>query len=185
MQTATQVQRWATELVDQALAVRQVSPPAGVRAVYADMYASLLGQVRDDADAPDLVLVAAWFYVPDQELLYAAGVKLMALVLAEEATLDDAVAALVVPADQRYGEALVTELATRTGPCLRVQQLVLDAAAAGGDSGVSSTLGHLWPLAEPGTFLVLMTTFASAVEGGLHEEAVDDFAAGVELEPAA
>ena len=56
-----------------------------------------------------------------------------------------------------------------------MQQLVLD-PETGGDSGVTSSLVYLWPIQQDGVFLVLACTFASPVEGGLHEPAMDELA---------
>lgn len=170
------VDRWARTLVDDALAARQVSEPKAKRRIYADMYEQLLGVLRASADEPDMRLMTAYCYVPDNDLLYAAMAKLVALALPPGATLDDAVASVIAPVEDRYGDALVTEMDTASGPCVRVQQLMLD-PERGGESGVTSSLAYLWPTQADAVFLVLAATFASPIDGGLHEQALDELAA--------
>lgn len=166
---------WARDLVDEALRAREVEAVKGKRRAYADMFTELLAVERAAADEPDFKLISVYCYVPDEELLYTAVARLAALVLPEGSSLDDAVAAAIAPADLRYGNESVSELATASGPCIRVQQLVLD-PETGGDSGVTSSLVYLWPIRQDGVFLVLACTFASPVEGGLHEPAMDELA---------
>ncbi len=166
---------WARGLVTEALRAREVQVVKGARKVYADMYAELLTGLRATAEEPDLKLMMAYCYVPDSNLLYAAMAKMVIIVLPEQSTLDDAVASLVAPADASYGDARIEELTTASGPCIRVQQLLLD-PETGGDSGVTSSLAYLWPTQQDGVFLVLACTFASPVEGGLHEQAMDELA---------
>jgi hypothetical protein len=126
-------------------------------------------------DDPDLKIILAYCYVPDEDLLYAALAKMAVLVLPEQATLDDAVSSLVASSGDSYGEARIEEMATASGPCVRVRQLLLD-PETGGESGVTSSAAYLWPTQQNGVFLALACTFASPVEG-LHEQALDEFAA--------
>ncbi len=166
---------WARGLVKEALRAREVQLVKGARKVYADMYAELLTGLRATAEEPDLKLMMAYCYVPDSNLLYAAMAKMVIIVLPELSTLDDAVASLVAPAGANYGDARIEELTTASGPCVRVQQLLLD-PETGGDSGVTSSLAYLWKTQQDGVFLVLACTFASPVEGALHEPAMDELA---------
>ena len=170
------VRRWSRRLVDEALAAREVTAPKAQRKAYADMYAQLLAVLRSTADEPDMKLMSAYCYVPDTDLLYAALVKLVALALPLDSTIDDAVSSLVTAPAARYGEERITELETAGGRCVRIQQLLLD-DAGGADSGVTSSLSYVWATEEDSVFLVLVTTFASPVEGALHEEALDELAA--------
>lgn len=169
---------WSRDLVDDALAARGMTERPERRQVYADMYSQLLASLRSTADDPDLRLITAYCYLPDADLLYAALARLAALVLPTGSTLDDAVATLVASADDRYGDERVSEMETASGPCLRIAQLLLD-PATGGDSGVTSSIAYLWPTGDDGVFLVLACTFASPVEGALHEEALDELAASL------
>jgi hypothetical protein len=125
---------WARDLVDDALRAREVEAVKGKRRAYADMFTELLAVERAAADEPDFQLISVYCYVPDAELFYTAMARLAALVLPEGSSLDDAVGAVVAPADRRYGSELVGGLDTASGPCIRVQQLVLD-PETGGDSG--------------------------------------------------
>lgn len=170
---------WGRQMISEALAARGSYPSAERQAVYAAMYADLLRMLREGADYDDMKLVSAYFYVPDEDLFYSAMVKLVALALPPGSTLDDAVQAVVAAPEERYGEAIVSELETASGPCLRVQQLVLE-PQAGGDSGVLSCLLYVWPPAQDGVVLTLACSFGTPVDGALYEAALDGFAASLE-----
>jgi hypothetical protein len=173
---------WAAGAVDEALALRGLAEPAGVRHLYVQTYAALVDQLRARADVPGSQLGAAWALVADADLLPVTVVEATLHLLDEGSSLDRFVERAIAAPQQRFAHPDVTELSTAAGDAIRVQQLrVVD--EAGDDPTVQTSVMHVWRGPEPDTVLTLTAWFDSPVEAELSRERLDALAASLRLEP--
>ena len=178
-------EEWGTEAVGLALSVREgleLSSP--VRQVCEATYAGLLEVLRRRAsqDADDVHLAAAYVFTPGEDVLPWTTVEFSATRLPEGLGVDRFVEDLVAPEDLRFGPPSVTDLQTRAGEAARVKQLLVVDAPDGGQE-VHTSVVYVWQVEGSETTAVVMSSyFASAVDGELCEEALDELAASVRME---
>lgn len=172
---------WAARAVDEALALRGLDEPRGVRHLYVQTYAALVDALRARADVPGSQIGAAWALVADADLLPLTVVEAALHLLDEGDTLDGFVEqAVAAPAD-RFAPADVSELSTAAGTALRVQQLrVVD--EPGTDPTVQTSVAMVWPGPEADTALTLTAWFDSPMEAELSREVLDALAASLQMD---
>lgn len=172
---------WAARAVDEALALRELREPAGVRHLYVQTYAALVDALRARTDVPGSQVGAAWALVAEADLLPVTVVEAALHLLEDGSTLDGFVEQAIAAPQDRFAPPDVTELSTAAGDALRVQQLrVVD--EGGAEPTVQTSVVHVWPGPEPDTALTLTAWFDSPVEAELSRELLDALAASLRME---
>lgn len=170
---------WAQDAVDQALAVREVAVSGAARQLYVHTYVRLLESMRVRRFEPDREMAGAFALVSTEDLLPASVAEIWAVPMSEGSH-EDLLEALVVPAGDRFGDPIVTEVETGAGTALRLKQLLVLHGADGG-SWVETSVLHLWPGPTPASALLLSTYFGSAVDAEVYAEVYDELARSVEF----
>lgn len=171
---------WAARAVEQALAERRLTEPAGVRHLYVQTYAALVDQLRARADVPGAQVGAAWALVADADLLPVTVVEAALHLLDEGGTLDAFVEQAIAAPQDRFAAPDVTELGTAAGTAVRVQQLRVVHEPAG-EPTVQTSVVHVWPGPAPDTALTLTAWFDSPVEAELSRDVLDALAASLRM----
>lgn len=166
---------WAVEAVDRALEERGQVAPASVRHLYVQAYAVLVDRLRERADAPGYQLGAAWALLADADLLPVTVVEAAAHLVEDGRGVDGFVEALVVAPHERFAPPDVQELATGSGPAVRLQQLRLV------DDEVHTSVVYVWPGPADDVVVTLTAWYSSPVEAELSRERVDALAASLQV----
>lgn len=176
---------WAAEAVDRGLRLRGATAGAAVHRLYVQTYAALLEMLRSrqGEEGSDLLLLGAYAFAPGDDLLPWTTVEVSLAALPEGWAVDRLLDSLVAPEDQRFGDPGISDVGTRAGEATKVKQLLV-VDAADGEQEVHTSLLYVWALPEhPHAVVVMSAYFASAVDGELCEQAVDDLAASLLMEP--
>lgn len=175
---------WASAAVAEALALRGLTETPQVVELYAQSYAAVLEQLRERAEQDGAVVTAAFALVGDGDLLPVTVAELVVARLEPGQGLDDFVDGLVVGPTERFGEPEVDEVATASGPAVRLRQLRIVPGAAGADPSVQTSVVHVWP--GPAEHLATMLTswFSSPVEAEISGEALGEVVASLRWEAA-
>lgn len=135
------------------------------------MVAGLARHARatDDEEAR---LVAAFALMPDEQ---PYPLTTAALRVSEGAwSVDETIAELVAPEEERYEDPVVDVVDTPLGQAGRVTQRLVRP-----DATVTEWLAYAWPLPDAERTLVLSATFLDLVEAARWADAFDDLATGV------
>lgn len=175
----------ARAVLDEALQNRGVTADlGGARALYEGAYADVVTSLRARVAAdPGSFLVGAYALLAPTDPLPATVAELWA-VAADLPGVDALADELVVPAAQRFGEPLVSTLATAAGQAVRVQQLLVR-PDHDGQAAVRTSLSWVWAGPTPSTWLLMSAVFGSPVDAELLAERCDRLAASVTLRPPA
>lgn len=162
----------SAETAAEVLRVRDEDPPDPERLQDVTALVAGLSRHAREADDPDAPLVAAFALMPEAE---PVPLTVASLRLVEGwGSLDDAVAALVAPAEERYDEPVVDMLDTPAGRAARVSQRLVAP-----DASVREWLGAAWLLADAEATLLLSATFFDLVEAAEWADAFDDLVRAV------
>ncbi len=187
---------WATATVEQLVAGLGRQVPPAEQQIYQQTYAEVAVRARARAASEDETLVGTYLLLAEGDAVPVVSADLVLEPVDPEQGVDDLVEALMLPPSQRFGDPVVDELDTRSGPAVRIRQLgVVGPAAGTRDSGagdddaddrVVTLVVVVWPGPLHGLATLLTATFGSPVDAELHAASVDDLAAGLRVtrEPA-
>lgn len=179
VQDDTDALAWAGGAVQEALRLRGLREPAPVVEVYTGTWAALAEQVRGRAVQDGAVVVGAYGLLGEVDLLPVTVAEL-AVVRWEEG-LDRFVDGLVVPADQRFAPPDVQEVATASGPAVRLQQLRVVEEGPERDASVQTSVVHVWPGPEEHLVTVLTAWYDSPVDAEVTSGVLGGLAASLRV----
>lgn len=177
LDSAQDVDAWAEQTARKAFALRDVAQPevdelGHVSALLAGLARRTAALGEQTGDVPVLT-AGAWVLAPDEHFHPLTVATLRVQPLDHDAVTDDVVAAVVQGAE-RHGPVEVEELATPSGPALRVTWRPVSRDS--GEAEVDEQQAVLWPWPEHGLLLVLSSWWTDLVAAGRYSDALDDLA---------
>ena len=127
--------------------------------------------------------MAAYILAPGADCVPVSVVKLHVIRAEPDATLERIADDVIMPADARFGEPIVTDMETANGPAIKVKQfpIVVVSEPAEAEQQVYTLFAYLWIGPTPDIFVGVQAWFASPVEAELAEEALDQLASSMNV----
>ena len=177
------LQAWSRRTVDDGLRVRNRKESREVRSVLAAGFREMAESARRLAFSEDAETMAAYILAPGADCLPVSVVKLHVIRAEPDATLERIADDVIMPADARFGDPVVTDMETANGPAIKVKQfpIVVMSEPDDAEQQVYTLFAYLWIGPTPDIFVGVQAWFASPVEAELAEEALDQLASSINV----
>jgi hypothetical protein len=173
---------WARRAVQDGLRIRRRKEPREIRRILVAGFVEMAEGARRRAFSEDAETMAAYILAPGEDCVPVSVVKLHVLRPEPGTTLERAADDVIMPAEARFGDPIVTDMETAGGQAIKVKQFPIIGVSESDDGQQVYTLfAYLWVGPTPDMFVGLQAWFASPVEAELAEEALDQLATSVNV----